>query len=77
VVSADAVVVGAGIAGLTAALELAERGLRVTVLEEERVGAGAPAETPARSCSLLEEEDVAVTPMAGWGATTSAASTCA
>ena len=39
--SADAVVVGAGIAGLTVACELAGRGLRVTVLEEARIGAGA------------------------------------
>ncbi|HXV34492.1 MAG TPA: FAD-binding oxidoreductase [Gaiellaceae bacterium] len=39
--SADAVVVGAGIAGLTVACELAGRGLRVVVLEEARIGAGA------------------------------------
>jgi glycine/D-amino acid oxidase-like deaminating enzyme len=40
-VTADAVVVGAGIAGLTVAAELAGRGLGVVVLEEDRVGAGA------------------------------------
>lgn len=38
---ADAVVVGAGFAGLSAALELAERGLSVVVLEAERIGSGA------------------------------------
>jgi gamma-glutamylputrescine oxidase len=38
---ADVVVVGAGYAGLSAALALAERGRRVVVLEADRVGAGA------------------------------------
>lgn len=37
----DVVVIGAGVAGLTAALELAERGRRVMVLEAATVGAGA------------------------------------
>jgi gamma-glutamylputrescine oxidase len=39
--SFDVCVVGAGIAGCAAALELAERGYRVVVLEAERVGWGA------------------------------------
>jgi gamma-glutamylputrescine oxidase len=39
--SADVVVLGAGIAGLSTALELAERGYSVIVLEAERVGWGA------------------------------------
>ena len=40
-VRADVVVIGGGYAGLSAALELAERGRRVVLLEAERVGAGA------------------------------------
>jgi len=38
---ADVVVIGGGFAGLSAALELAERGRRVALLEADRVGAGA------------------------------------
>ncbi|MCW5655545.1 FAD-binding oxidoreductase [Hydrogenophaga sp.] len=38
---ADVLVVGAGFAGLSAALELAQRGLSVVVLEAERIGSGA------------------------------------
>ncbi|UVF18154.1 FAD-binding oxidoreductase [Microvirga terrae] len=40
-VSADVVIVGGGLAGLTAALELARAGRSVVVLEAERVGWGA------------------------------------
>jgi gamma-glutamylputrescine oxidase len=39
--SADVCVIGAGFTGVSAALELAERGYRVVVLEAERVGFGA------------------------------------
>ena len=38
---ADALVVGAGYAGLSAAIELAQRGLSVVVLEADRIGSGA------------------------------------
>ncbi|MEQ8948935.1 FAD-binding oxidoreductase, partial [Parvibaculum sp.] len=40
-VSADVCVIGAGYTGLSAALHLAERGYKVTVLEAERIGWGA------------------------------------
>src|SRR3989339_610846 len=40
-ISADVLVVGAGFAGLSAAIELARRGYRVVVLEADRVCAGA------------------------------------
>ena len=40
-VSADVCVIGAGIAGCSTALHLAERGFRVVLLEQERVGWGA------------------------------------
>ncbi|WP_334135305.1 NAD(P)/FAD-dependent oxidoreductase [Tepidimonas sp.] len=40
-VRADVVVIGGGYAGLSAALELAERGRRVVLLEADRIGSGA------------------------------------
>ncbi|PKO78603.1 MAG: FAD-dependent oxidoreductase [Betaproteobacteria bacterium HGW-Betaproteobacteria-15] len=40
-IDADVLVVGAGFAGLSAALEMAQRGLSVVVLEADRVGSGA------------------------------------
>lgn len=40
-VECDVVIVGAGLAGLTTALQLARAGKRVTVLEAESVGFGA------------------------------------
>jgi glycine/D-amino acid oxidase-like deaminating enzyme/nitrite reductase/ring-hydroxylating ferredoxin subunit len=44
---ADAVIVGAGITGLTAALLLAEKGRRVVVLEKETIGSGETGNTTA------------------------------
>jgi gamma-glutamylputrescine oxidase len=40
-VEADVLIVGAGFAGLSAALELAQRGMSVVVLEADRIGSGA------------------------------------
>lgn len=40
-VQADVVVIGGGFAGLSAALELAQRGFSVALLEADRVGSGA------------------------------------
>jgi len=40
-ISADVVVIGAGYSGLSAAIELAQRGMRVVVLEADRVCSGA------------------------------------
>ena len=48
--------VGAGIAGLTVAAELARCGLRVLVLEEAQVGAGASAGTLAEAFLLCPAE---------------------
>ena len=49
---ADVAVVGAGIAGLTTALLLAHRGLRVAVLEADRVGSGASGNNTAKVTAL-------------------------
>ncbi|MDS0296059.1 FAD-dependent oxidoreductase [Halogeometricum luteum] len=51
-VRADVAVVGAGIAGLTAALELAEAGRDVAVIERDRVGEGVTARSSAKVTSL-------------------------
>ncbi|MFZ4481271.1 MAG: NAD(P)/FAD-dependent oxidoreductase [Rhodoferax sp.] len=47
--SADVLVVGAGFAGLSAAIELAQRGLSVVVLEADRICSGASGRTGGQS----------------------------
>ncbi|GEB66498.1 iron-sulfur-binding protein [Sinomonas atrocyanea] len=51
-VEADVAVVGGGIAGLTAALELRRRGLAVVLLEAARVGTGVSGNTTGKVTSL-------------------------
>jgi gamma-glutamylputrescine oxidase len=48
-VDADVCVVGGGIAGCSAALHLAERGLKVVLLEEQRIGWGASGRSGAQA----------------------------
>ena len=48
-VSADVCVVGGGIAGCSAALHLAERGMRVVLLEDNRIGWGASGRSGAQA----------------------------
>lgn len=51
-VSVDACVIGGGIAGVTAALELARDGRSVVLLERDRVGAGVTGHSTAKLSSL-------------------------
>jgi gamma-glutamylputrescine oxidase len=50
-VSADVVVIGAGFTGLSAALELAEAGYKVVVLEAETIGFGATGRNGGQICT--------------------------
>ena len=53
-VLADVIVVGAGIAGLSTAAQLAESGLRVVVLDRSGVGAGETGRTTAHLTAVLD-----------------------
>lgn len=52
---ADTVVVGAGIAGLTTALVLARRGVRVVVLDDGPIGGGETGRTSAHLASAVDD----------------------
>ena len=62
-VQADVAVLGAGYTGLTAALHLAERGYKVTVLEAQRVGWGASGRNGGQ---ILTGYNPSIATMAGW-----------
>src|SRR5690625_7557729 len=49
--TADVCIIGAGYTGLHSAIELAERGYRVVVLEARRVGWGASGRNGGQSCT--------------------------
>ena len=53
---ADVVVVGAGIAGLSVAYELAARGRSVIVLDRGRIGGGITARTTAHLATALDDD---------------------
>src|SRR5665213_791936 len=56
--SADVCVLGGGIAGCSTALSLAERGYRVVLLEERRLGWGASGRSGGQViCGLSAEQD--------------------
>jgi len=61
--SADVCVVGGGYAGLSAALELAERGFDVVLLEAERVGWGASGRNGGQVCTGVHGS---MARLAGW-----------
>ena len=67
--TADVCVIGAGMAGLLTALELAERGRAVIVLERDGVGAGDTSATTAHLTTMLDTRYFALSSMHGSEAT--------
>ena len=63
--STDVCIVGAGMAGLLTALELAERGRSVVVLERDAPGAGDTAMTSAHLTAMVDARYCALTKMHG------------
>lgn len=61
----DVGVVGGGIAGLSSALHLAQRGYRVTVLEAERIGWGASGRSGAQAIFGVAASQDKLTPLIG------------
>ncbi len=71
--TADVLVIGAGIAGLTCALELAERGRDVIVIEREAVASGETGSTTAHLTAVLDTRYFALADMHGAEAARAAA----
>jgi glycine/D-amino acid oxidase-like deaminating enzyme/nitrite reductase/ring-hydroxylating ferredoxin subunit len=64
-VTADTVVVGAGIAGLSTAYELAEQGQRVVVIDRGQIGGGMTARTTAHLASVCDDSSAGLIAMHG------------
>ena len=59
-VTTDVCVVGAGIAGLSVAYHLAQRGQRVVVVEKEQIGSGETGRTTAHLANAIDDRYVAL-----------------
>ena len=66
-ITADVCVVGAGMAGCSAALELAERGFKVVLLEEERAGWGASGRNGGQALPGVAKGQAALEKLVGVG----------
>jgi gamma-glutamylputrescine oxidase len=62
---ADVCIVGAGLAGCSAALQLAERGYRVILLEERRIGWGASGRNGGQALPGVAKGHAALEPLVG------------
>ena len=63
----DVCVIGAGIAGLTTAFELARRGVRVTVLDDGPIGGGETGRTSAHLTSAIDDRYYKIEQLFGRG----------